>query len=162
MIKKFKKGLGLIELMITVSIISVAMFAFAQAAIVFLRAANISSQPQIAAQLAQEGIEAVRSLRNESWSTNIASLTVDTKYYPIINSSSWQLDTVDPGPLQGKFTRFVKFSSVQRDFNDDIVSSGGTVDADTLQVKVTIQWTDEREQVRNFDLITYLTNFLDN
>ena len=162
MIKKFKKGLGLIELLITVSIISIAMFAFAQAAIVFLRAANISSQPQVAAQLAQEGIEAVRSLRNESWSANIASLTVGTQYYPIISSDSWQLDTVDPGPLQEKFTRFVKFSSVERDFNDDIVSSGGTVDADTLQVKVTIQWTDEREQVRNFDLVTYLTNFLGN
>ena len=162
MIKKFKNGLGLIELLITVAIISIAMFAFAQAAVVFLRAANISSEPQVAAQLAQEGIEAVRSLRNESWSANIASLTVGTQYYPIINSGSWQLDTFDPGPLQGKFTRFVEFSSAQRDFNDNIVSSGGTVDADTLQVKVTIQWTDEREQVRDFHLITYLTNFLGN
>ena len=49
--------------------------------------------------------------------------------------------TIPTYPIDGIFRRTVIFYPVSRDVNDDIVSSGGTIDARTKKVVVTTTWT---------------------
>lgn len=159
-----KKAFGLLELVITIGIIVVAMLAFANAAVTFLRASIISTDPHVAAHLAQEGVEAIRALRDKSWSAHIAPLVNGTQYYPVASGSAWSVSTTNPGPLQGKYTRSVIMSAVNRDAGGkgDILQSGGTFDPNTKTLVVTIQWVDEQGAARTHAVSTYITNFLGN
>lgn len=159
-----KKAFGLLELVITTGIITVALLAFANATVLFLRASIISAEPQVAAELAQEAIEAVRSLRDTSWNSRIAPLVHGTQYYPVVSASTWTLTTTNPGPIQGKYTRFIVVTSVNRDGGgtSNILLSGGTLDQKTKKLTATIQWADEQGVARTYSVITYITNFLNN
>lgn len=162
---KFQKAFGLLELVITTGIVTVALLAFANAAVTFLRASIISSDPHVAAELAQEAIEVVRALRDESWVTEIVPLVNGTTYYPVAGGSKWTLSTTNPGPLKGKYTRFVVLSAVNRDgggVGDILVGGGGGLDVKTRRVVATVQWVDERGVTRNYSITTYITNFLNN
>lgn len=114
-----------------------------------------------AVNFAQEGIEAVRTIRDESWSTNLAGVALDTNYYLLISGGKWTLTQTAQPALNGIFTRTVKFYSVNRDVNGNIVSSGGVLDSKTKRAVSTVSWT-ERGTSYNVSLETYITNFLDN
>ncbi len=161
---RFHRGFGLIELVIATGIVAITLLVFAQAAITFLRAAQISADDQDAAFLAREGMEAVRAVRDQSWSSNIAVLANDTIYYATATSGSWILTTSNPGQLLGKFTRAIIFSAVNRSDGGfgDIVATGGTLDPKTKKVLVRVQWTGVDGSARTFDLTSYLTYFLRN
>ncbi|RJQ13905.1 hypothetical protein C4553_02015 [Candidatus Parcubacteria bacterium] len=161
---KLYKGIGLLELVIAVAIIVIALLSFAQAAVVFLRGAILSEEPQAASYLAQEGIEAVRSLRDQSWTTNITPLINGTQYYLSTSSSGWLITTTNPGPIQGKFTRSIVLEEVRRDSGgkSDILLSGGSVDPNTRKLTVTIQWIDQQGVARTYSVPTYITNFTNN
>jgi hypothetical protein len=160
---KSQKGIGLVELIVSVGIISVAMFGIWQASILLLTSLNLTQSPQEALYLAQEGIEITRAIRDESWLANISSQPNDVNLYPVASSTptSWTLSSSDPGPINGKYTRYVVFNEVRRDSNDDIVLGGGSIDIDTRQLTVYIEWN-ERNQAKSYSITTYITNFLDN
>ncbi|MEK9166022.1 MAG: hypothetical protein AAB525_04180 [Patescibacteria group bacterium] len=109
--------------------------------------------------LAQEGIEAVRSLRNKDW-TNISALDEAIVYYPTLAGDEWTLSTTNPGPIEGAYIRTVELDKVFRNGSDDI-DTAGTDDPNTKKIQVKIAWN---EQAGSKEIIveTYLTNFLDN
>jgi prepilin-type N-terminal cleavage/methylation domain-containing protein len=157
---KNKKGFGLIEILIVLGVIGIAFVAL----VAFL----INSSGTIfrvtrnteAVSLAEEAIEGVRSLRDESWTTNIATLVEGTTYYPVISGNKWTLTTTDPGVVNNLYTRIVVIEGVNRDVNDDIAVAG-TDDPNTKQVTVTVNWS-ETQSSQNVTIDTYVTNFLDN
>lgn len=165
MLKKLKcrqssKGFGLIEILIVAAIVAIgflglAAFLINSSGLTFRVTRNTE-----AVDLAEEGMEAVRSLRDESWSTNIASLGPGATYYPIISGNKWTLATSDPGQINNLYTRTVVVKDVNRDANDDIADSG-TSDANTKKVTVKVEWN-ENQSVKDVTLTTYITNFLGN
>ena len=113
-------GFMMIEVLVAASIITVSILAamiVAQKAIYVSRQALHSTQ---AAFLLEEGAENTRIARDNAWS-NVAPL-----------NSSEQV---------GIFTRTVVASNVNRDnTSKDIVTSGGTIDAGTKLITVTVSW----------------------
>jgi hypothetical protein len=129
--------------------------------ILTLRPVEQSVRQAEASYLNEEAIEAVKVLRNQGWTTHIASLTSGTTYYPVVVSDNWTLSTTNPGEINDIYTRTVVFEDVYRDGNDNIAASGsGTLDPKTRKITATTTWTDH-DVDKELVIETYITNFRD-
>lgn len=151
--QKKSNGFGLIEIVVVTAVITITLFAFLQTGIVAIKLLRAEKQNLEAMMLAQESFEAVRSIRDESWTGNIAPLTNGIPYYPVVISNKWALTTTDPGLINGKYTRYVIFDQVVRDAQDKI-SSTGTTDNGTRKLTARTTWDSKQ-----IELVTYITNF---
>ena len=156
-------GFGLLEIVIAASIISGTIFSLSYVFLISNKLAAASSNKVRASFLAEEGLEALRVLRDTSWSANIAGLSAGTNYYLSFNTvtSAWSISTSNPGYIDNLFTSTITIENVQRDANDDIVSSGGTNDPDTKKFNVSVSWL-ERASAMTVAVSTYLTDMFDN
>lgn len=112
--------------------------------------------------LIEEGIEAVKLLRDRGWTPYIASLTTGTTYYLSWNGAMW-VSTLTPQLIENTFTRSFVISSVERDVNDDIVSTGGVVDPNTRKVVVSVSWTPKNGAATSTKFAeTYIMNLFNN
>lgn len=110
--------------------------------------------------LLEEGVEAVRVMRDAGWAANIVSLTVDQPYYLRFQDSTWTATTA-PQIIDG-FDRTVTFSNVMRDADFNVVSSGGTVaDASSRKATVSISWA-TRLGTSTGSVDTYISNSFGN
>lgn len=150
--------MGLIDIIISIAIIAIAFWSIFQVALLCTSVMRESEKRETAVYLAEEAIEVVRFLRDESWSSNIAPVTTEADYFPVISGTDWMLTTTDPGPVSQLYRRIVKFDNVYRDANDDI-SDSGTEDPDSRKVIISILWDDPQKE---YKIVTYLTNFLFN
>jgi len=137
----FKKGQSLIEL-----IIAIGIFVFVVPALVFLAldsyvSGRLASEMTKADFLAQEGLEAVRSIRDNSWS----DLTAGT-YGLAISGVHWI------------------FQGSSEDINDQL--KGGTrvitienIDPDRKKINSEVNWQFNGGRTEEVRLITYLTNW---
>lgn len=148
--KKYLSGFTIIEVLVACSIITISMFALMQTAQKGISLSRYALEKSQASLLLEEGAEAVKSIRDNNWTT-IEGVTLDTPYYLFFNTSTklWILDSTvmnsQPGaipayPIDGVFERTVTIYPVNRDINDDIVSSGGVQDNRTKKVVVTTTW----------------------
>jgi prepilin-type N-terminal cleavage/methylation domain-containing protein len=155
--KKNKAGFSLIEVLIACSIISLTTIALTSAASKGVELSNRALRQVQANMLVEEGVEAVKSIRDTNWAT-ISSLSLNTNYYLTfnINTNTWSLDTTSITPVDGIFTRVVVISEVNRDSNDDIASSG-TVDVGIKRVNVAVSWPLKDNTVSK-NITFYLTN----
>ncbi len=162
---KNKFGFGLIEIVVSTAVLFIALFVLFDGIIFFLRASNVSNSTQQAVFLSKEGIEAVRFLRDMSWSSNISSLSTasgSNAYYAVGSGSAWILTSADPGPISGKFNRTIVFWPVNRDLAGNIVDAGGSNDPNTRKITVNITWINENGNSQVYYVSAYLTNFLNN
>jgi len=147
---KNKKNLGftIIEVLVACSIISVSMFALVQTAQKGMQLSIYSLDKSQASLLLEEGAEAIKSIRDNDWTV----VAVDGSYHLYFNISTkiWVLDAsttslagcIPSYPIDSFFDRTITISSVNRDSsNDDIVTSGGTIDPKTKKVTVTVTWS---------------------
>ena len=158
-----KHGFGLLEIVIAASIISGTLFSLAFVFLISDKLVAESSSKIRANFIAEEGLEALRLLRDASWSSNLAGLGVGTNYYLSFNtiSSVWSVGTSNPGYVDGLYARTVTVENVNRDANDDIVSGGGTSDPDTKKFNVAVAWS-ARTGTTTVTVSTYLTDMFDN
>ena len=151
---KTKKGMGLIEIIIVSAVLSIGLLSIISF-LIFSRGVTFEAgRKTVAVSLAEEGIEAVRSIRDENWSAVSASGT----YYPVISGNKWILTVTDPGPINNLYTRVVIIEGVSRDANDDI-SGSGSLDPDTKKLTSRISWT-ESGRNKQIELVTYISNFV--
>jgi len=139
-----KQGISLFEVIVAVSIISVILISVVSALQAFLRAGLSAPERVQAIMLAEEGLEAIRFLRDQDWDTNMAVLTDGTAYHLIFNGTSWEATTT-PQIIAEVFTRIVSVEDVyRRDSDDDIVASTSpevkTLDPGTKLVTVSVSW----------------------
>ena len=154
------KGISLIEILVAIAIISSSIVSLLGLTSFCLRITSIINQTSKANNMAQEMIEQVRNFRDvSSWNIDgLGTITSNIDYYVQKSGTPaiWQLiqgtETVDG------FSRKVVFEDVMRDFNDDIVESGGANDPDTKKVTVTVSWQ-ERGNSRRIELVSYFTNW---
>jgi len=160
---QFSRGAGLVEIVIAISIITLVLTSVISTYPVFLQSALATVDQVRGALLLEEGVEAVKTLRDDSWTTNISSLTASTTYYLSFSEgdSMWEA-TSSPSTIDTKFTRTFAVYAVNRDNDDDIdTSGGGTVDANTRKLTVWVSWPDEGVTTTR-SISTYITNIFDN
>ena len=153
-----KNGYGVIEVTVAAGLASVIALSIFQLVVATGRPVSAGARQTEATYLAEEALEAVRVLRNDSWSNEIAPLSNNTVYYPVKIATDWTLTTTPPAPINSLYTRTIQLQAVYRDANDDI-SASGTLDPKTRKVTATVTWP-ERGQAKTITLDTYLTNFL--
>lgn len=157
-LKVSESGFGLIEIVIASAVIGAVFIGVAGFLLFSQSATSKARRSTEAVSLAEEALEAVRKLRDESWTNNIANKTVGTTYYPNISGSSWVLQTTNPTPTS-YYTTTLVFSAVNRDGSFNIATSG-TNDPDTRRLVATVSWNDSGP--RSVAITTYITNFNDN
>jgi len=159
MIKKnIKNGFGIIEIIISVVVMATVIYGVLGAFNYYIKSSNLNVDKIRATYLLEEGIEAIRFLRDENWDGNIASLPVYTPYFLELDGTVWK-PTMTPEVID-IFSRSFKLGDVyRRDSDDDIIASTSaeakTLDPDTKQVFVNVSWGDEE-----LEATTYLTNIL--
>ncbi len=158
-------GFTIVEVIVATAIISVTVFALmitAQKGVELSTRALKQSQANI---LLEEGAEAVKSIRDNNWTT-ISDLSLDTDYYLYFDNTNniWTLNTSSTTPngftpvypIDSTFVRKVIASSVYRDAEDDIASSG-TIDTNTKKIAVSVSWVDSKGSISK-DLVFYIAD----
>lgn len=111
--------------------------------------------------LLEEGIEALKLLRDQSWNTKIAALTVGTTYYLSWTGTTWSAVTTTQR-VENIFYRTFVLSDVYRDGSDNIASSG-TLDPGTKKVSMSVAWRYQGGNATTTESAeTYITNLFSN
>ena len=153
--KSSGKGFGLIEIIVGSAILTVSLIAISTYFQKSLQLSQDSRKTVQASFLLEEGIEVVKFFRDTSWQ-NISGLTAGTAYYLQFGASKWATTSSNIF-VDNIFERKIVIDNVSRDANDDIVSSGGTNDADTKKSTVSVSWLG-RNGTTTKSISTYLTN----
>jgi len=136
-------GFSVIEVLVACLIMSTITLIVMSGASKGIELSNKALRQVQASQLAEEGVESVKSIRDTNWST-ISTLSLNTNYYLTYNTNTniWSLGTTPVAPVDGIFTRTITFSAVNRDTNDNIASTG-TLDTGIKRVNVLVSWSSE-------------------
>lgn len=148
------RGFGLMEIIISITLISVSLFAFATVSRIAFRAVLESSDRQRGGFLLEEGFESIKTMRDDGWA-NISSLTLDMPYHLIFSEGTWSA-TISSQLIDGIFTRTFILREVFRDTSDNIASSG-TSDPDARRMEIKVTW-EERGDERTMSAVSYITN----
>jgi len=154
-----RDGFSILEATIAIAVAILVFVGIYQIIVLSIRTTDTNLQVIEAVHRAEESVEVTRTLRNESWGSNIASLTIGNTYYPIFENSTWSLSTTPPNP-EDAFIETIVLSNVYRDESDNIAESG-TLDPNSRKVTATVSW-ENRGFSRQESVETYITNFLDN
>lgn len=157
--KNFQKGIGLIEAVAGISIISVFIFSLMLASQLSQKIVGESVRNTQSSFLLEEGVDAVKILRDTGWNSGIGSLTVGTNYFFSYNGTTW-VSTANNVYVDGIFERKFKLDNVYRDANDDIAGSG-TLDSGTKKATVSVSWRG-RTGTTTKSASFYLTNLFSN
>ncbi len=153
------KGFGLIEIVVSAGIIGTilgSIFFFYQRASIINHRTTTLVQTNM---LLVEGIEVVKFLRDESWSTKIEPLSTSTPHYLIFTSGDWEVLATST-PIDNVFTRWFVFEDVYRDGNDDIAAVG-TYDPDILKLSMYVAATTKGSTTTE-SIQTYIANIFGN
>jgi len=180
-INKKLKGFGIIEALIASTIIIIIVFSLTAVARGTMRASDNMQERAQAAQLAQEGIEVVRQIRDTNWIDGSAvtswnsfvctasgsaltcpALPIATANYKIVFNSLNRFSLADAGTtgeliklgnIDGfAFKRFIKFESVGA-LLPDVVNPSLTKDKYSTKVTVTVT-TPSGEDIAVSEMLT--------
>ena len=154
-----KKGFAILEIVVAVSIVSLALFGLSQAARVSLVVMNETTKRIQASFLLEEGIEAVKSMRDQSWQADINPLTAGTYYFLSFSNNRWHTG-VQNVFVDKLFERKFHLANVYRDSNDNIAGSG-TLDAGTKLLTVSVAWRGHAGTTTQ-SISTYIANIFSN
>lgn len=114
---------------------------------------NLRDADKLAAEmLLQQGLEAVRSIRDYSFSnltTGTHGLSRGSGYWTFSGSSD----------VSGKFTRTVLVENITRDSACNVTSGAGTTDNNAKRVTVTINWDYKQGAAGSLSTVEYMTNW---
>ena len=150
-IKYIKKGFSLVEL-----IIAIGVFAIVGSGVFYVITNTYSNyygtgDRQTVTEFAQEGVEAVRAIRDNSWQDiedeidNTNGVSKDANNYWQFSGGSDSL---------GSLTRTIDITEVYRDGSGDIAETG-TLDTDTVKAVITVSGFGMDDYV----LTTYISNW---
>ena len=157
--KRYKRGFGLVEMVIAISIVAGFIVILAGVNTLYLKISYSQSSKIQAAFLAEEGIEVMRYLRDKSWSSNVGAMLPNTDYFITFSGTDWATTTALT--YFGIFDRRIQLQAVSRDANDDIVSVGGALDPNTRLITSTVSWP-ERGATSTKTVSAYITNLFAN
>lgn len=141
-----KSGQSILEVVIAMAVFALFAAAFVSLALGSFSAATTSADYLTAAALADEGLEAVRSIRDGAWN----ELTYNGFSQSAVSSSTgeWRLTGEGTSETIGFFTRVITFPPV-----------GGAVDLYSKNVKSKVDWTTNRGGAVSVARETRLSNW---
>jgi len=158
-------GFTLVEVMVAITIMLVAFLSLMYAFGTYVRIAAANTNTVQASLFAEEGVEAVRLLRDGGYSANIGALANGTNYYLSWNGSGW-VATTTPVISDVLYTRRVVFSAVNRDNTTGQIApagSGTTLDTNARGVTVSVSWLPAgTSSTSTVSVSTYITNIFAN
>ena len=111
--------------------------------------------------LLEEGLEVVKTFRDQSWTSYVGGLTVGTTYYFYWTGTQWR-PTTTMQVVENVFTRSFVLADVYRD-GADTIAPAGTLDPGTKKVQVNVAWNRKGgTQVATDTAETYITNLFSN
>lgn len=154
--RRFKKrGFSVVEVIVAMGLFVVGLTAVAVSVFGGFSSARTGDEDTRAWFFAQEGIEAVRSIKRQGWQYLIPGTY---GLQPAGGSSRWTFTGTED--LNDKFLRRVTIQEVRRDGSGNIVASGGTVDPATFKVISNVTWDFTIPgQQKTMTLTTYLTHW---
>lgn len=154
--RRLSNGASLVEVLVAAAIVVLVVLSLVSAFLLHLREGLFVAERVQATLLAEEGIEAIKLLRDSGWSDNIAPLSLGGAYHLVSVSGVWEATTT-PYVILGRFSRTATMYPVLRDGNGDITDSGGVLDVGTRKVTVTVSWP-SGGGTSTRAISTYLTN----
>lgn len=151
--KPNQQGLSMVELVVVMSIIGVFFVGVSGILIDSLHNLTKIEARSRAYFFAQDAIEAAKNIRDRNWD-EIENLEIGTVYHPLRSGDEWTL--VAGAETISNYTRGLVLADVLRDSEGNIVMEGGTADPLMRQVKVTVTWPDQDQEVV---LANYLTHW---
>ncbi len=128
-------GATLVEVLVAIGLTAVMLPTMATA-LITSHAGRATSQQQLkATALVHEAAEAVRTARDQDWT----SVSTDGVYHPTISGSAWALTS--GSEITDGLTRTVTITTAERDGSGNLVASGGTPDPATKHITVEVTWT---------------------
>lgn len=114
---------------------------------------RLGQENSLAVQYTSAGLEAVRSIRNQSFSSLVVNSATGVAKVGGVWTFSGANNTF------GNFIRVITLEDVQRDSSGNIVASGGTVDAFSKKISVNTNWDFSSARSNSVPLTTYLSNW---
>ncbi len=149
-----RTGASLIELLLAIAIAGAVLPAILTGFVTSRQGRVEQQQRTEAVTVLRRTQEALRSVRERGWSTFANNGT----FHPAISSGQWTL--ASGVGVSGDYTTSVVISDVNRDSNNQIASSGGTLDPSTKRIDVSVTW--EIPRTSSITSTLYLTRYLDN
>lgn len=143
---KKQKGFSTIELLVVIGIITVTLASLLGVINISLKLMILTKETALATATAQEGLEAVRSIRDNNW----AELIDGNHGLTITAAGDWDFSGTDN--VIGSFTRTILIESVFRNPTTDNIEATGTNDPDTKKITAIVSWKDKEIRIT-----TYLT-----
>jgi Tfp pilus assembly protein PilV len=155
-------GFGLAEVVVAAAIIAVGISGILAAYAAYERAAGEQTNSVQAMLLAEEGVEAVIVMRDTSWTNTVGSttLSVGTPYFLKWSGGTWNISSIAT-ETDNVYYRTVTFGSVNRGANDEITTSGGTLDSNTRLATVAVSWY-WHSATSTVSLSRYVSNLFNN
>lgn len=146
----------MIEIVIASAVFILFATGIAQAVIGGFGSNRRAEELTIATQFASEGVEAMRSIRNQGYSNLVNTAGTGAAQ----SSGVWTFSGANNqyGP-SNKYTRVLTVGDVQRDGSGNIVSSGGSVDPSSKKVISTVSWNSSSPLPETVVFGTYLTDY---
>lgn len=150
-----KKGFSLVEIILAVALFTIFITGIVTLVLQGFSSNQLGNEQTIANQYSSEGLEAVRSIRNQDYSN-----LINTVGSGITRNAGnvWQLSGANN--ILDKYTRIITIGDVNRDVSGNIVPAPtGTPDSDTKKITSTTFWTVVGARNNSIALTSYLTNF---
>ncbi|HCC04763.1 TPA: hypothetical protein DEP58_00475 [Patescibacteria group bacterium] len=159
--KQKENGVGIVEAIVVISTMSVAFAALLSVSIFFIRSGLYSAEETQAVYLLEEGFEAARFMRDDSFSLRISPLIGAGATYLVPTTSAW-VATSSAVVLLEKFSRTLEFSEVYRRSSDGTIVPASspdpkTLDTGTVRLEGEVSWS-----TGSIRAVTYLTDLYEN
>lgn len=148
------KGLSVIEVILAAAIFVIFSAGAVSLILHSLSSTRLSGEQLIANTYASEGIDAVKSIANQSYANLVNTLGVGVS---VNGSNVWTFSGTNN--TFDKYTRVITIEDAQRDGSGNVVNSGGTVDPNTKKVTSTVTWQFSSNRNNDVTLTTYITNW---
>ncbi len=154
----YKKGISIIEVIVASVIISLSVISIS---VVYGNLVSLSlenTKKVQAAFLLDEGVEIIKTMRNESWS-NISNISSGSINYFIWNGNVWKSTTTAPSLIDNTFTRTFVVSPVYRDVStfNILPDTSGLLDAGTKKIDISVSWL-HQGATSTKNITTYIFN----
>lgn len=158
-----QKGFTFIELLIAVGLVAIFTPAIIKALSFSLTASHQGEQFSQAYALAQEGMEAIYTMKSDwNWTSTPANTPIGFYYQPTVSGTSWQLNSQTSSPTMTKapYTRKISIEPVERCATAEPlikeICTGGLPDAYSRKISVYVSWP-ETGTTQEVHLEAYVT-----
>lgn len=151
-----RRGFSLVEVIFAVAIFAIFAVSSVVAVLSGINANRVAGELAVATQYAAEGIDATRSIKNQSFASlvNTSPTTGLTR-----TGNVWTFSGANNTFDASRYTRTIAVSDVCRDGSNNIVACGSPADTNSKKVVSTVSWGFTSSRPQSVVLTQYFTNW---